>query len=215
MSDKERAELKTIYANWPVERLTEAFANDRASYQPEAIEVMRQVLTERGVADADIERARAAARRSTPESRVGQALREKHPRIIGRRLVALLVDTVFSVGILLLADLVLGNDVYQSTLWMWLLLASAYYVVGEGKFGATPGKALVGLRVVKLDLSPCGYGSALVRFLLRIPECIVFPLIGLVVALSTKKRQRLGDLAAGTLVVRGEDLRPVSVPPVR
>jgi uncharacterized RDD family membrane protein YckC len=69
--------------------------------------------------------------------------------------------------------------------------------------GQTPGKRLLGIRVVRDGGYPLGVAGALVRNLLRPFDFLpVFFGVGLVVALATARTQRLGDLAARTLVVR-------------
>lgn len=68
--------------------------------------------------------------------------------------------------------------------------------------GQTPGKRALGLRVVRLDGAPVGLGESLVRNALRVMELpLGYAPAVLAVALSTR-RQRLGDLVAGTLVVQ-------------
>jgi len=68
--------------------------------------------------------------------------------------------------------------------------------------GRTPGKRLLGLRVVRADGAPVGLAESLVRNLLRAVELpLGYAPAVLAVALSAR-RQRLGDVAAGTLVVR-------------
>lgn len=68
--------------------------------------------------------------------------------------------------------------------------------------GRTPGKQLLGLRVVHQDGTPVGWGAALLRNLLRFVDML--PLgycCGLLASLASPRFQRLGDLAAGTLVI--------------
>lgn len=78
----------------------------------------------------------------------------------------------------------------------------AYYFVGEAAGGRTPGKQLVGLRVVRTDGTPAGPGPILVRTLLRLVDSLpALYLVGFVVMLATGRQQRLGDLAAQTHVV--------------
>jgi len=68
--------------------------------------------------------------------------------------------------------------------------------------GQTPGKKLLGITVVNDDLSPVTLGSSLVRNLLRTVDFLpLFYLAGLVTMLCNRRFQRLGDMAAGTLVV--------------
>lgn len=78
----------------------------------------------------------------------------------------------------------------------------AYYFVGEAAGGRTPGKQMVGLRVVRTDGTPAGPGPILVRTLLRLVDSLpALYLVGFVVMLATGRQQRLGDLAAQTHVV--------------
>ena len=79
----------------------------------------------------------------------------------------------------------------------------AYHVYFEGRTGQTIGKRMAGIKVVRQDTGGApGAKAALVRTLLRAVDGLVGYGVGLLFALSSEKRQRLGDLAARTLVVR-------------
>jgi uncharacterized RDD family membrane protein YckC len=83
--------------------------------------------------------------------------------------------------------------------------------------GQTPGKRLLGIRVVTGGGYPLGPGGAILRNLLRPLDFLpVFFGVGLIVALVTSRTQRLGDLAAGTLVVRERagDVAETGLPPL-
>ena len=68
--------------------------------------------------------------------------------------------------------------------------------------GQTPGKMLFGLMVVHQDGTPLSTGGALLRNLLRFADFLPFAYLGgLLCMLGTQSFQRLGDLAAGTVVV--------------
>ena len=68
--------------------------------------------------------------------------------------------------------------------------------------GQTPGKKLLGISVINDDLSPVTLGTSMVRNLLRTVDFLpLFYLVGLVTMLSNRRFQRLGDMAAGTLVI--------------
>lgn len=72
--------------------------------------------------------------------------------------------------------------------------------------GATPGKSSLGLQVVHDDGTPVGLTASLVRNLLRFADFLPFAYgAGLVSMLLSADFQRLGDLAAGTLVVYRDD----------
>jgi uncharacterized RDD family membrane protein YckC len=69
--------------------------------------------------------------------------------------------------------------------------------------GRTPGKRLNGLRVVRDDGSPVTFLTSAVRNILRLIDFLPTGyLIGIVSILVTSRNKRLGDIAAGTLVVR-------------
>lgn len=75
--------------------------------------------------------------------------------------------------------------------------------------GRPPGKAMLGLRVVRDDGGRVDLASSLVRNLLRIVEYPLLYLPGIAMLLAHPRHQRIGDLAAGTYVVR--ERRPVAV----
>lgn len=98
----------------------------------------------------------------------------------------------------------------------WLVpVVVAVYAVQEALFGATWGKLVAGLRVVDADGLRPTPGMALVRNILRVVEYYpAFYLVGAVVALTSPRRQRIGDRLAGTLVVRAESA-PLAYLPAR
>jgi len=92
----------------------------------------------------------------------------------------------------------------------WFLLEWFYPVVFEvlGN-GQTPGKRAFGLRVINRDGTPIGWGASLIRNLLRVVDFLPFFYVtGVISMLCSRDFQRLGDLAAGTLVVGVNEPRP-------
>lgn len=87
-----------------------------------------------------------------------------------------------------------------------------YYVLCEGLGGATVGKLLLGLRVVRTDGRPCGLGAALLRAMLRFVDGMLFGLPA-VLSMREPRNQRLGDRAAGTLVVDAHSPRLLETRP--
>ncbi|KAF0108264.1 MAG: hypothetical protein FD146_838 [Anaerolineaceae bacterium] len=83
-----------------------------------------------------------------------------------------------------------------------------YFSVQEGIFGTTLGKTIgiwpARLKVIRKDGGKIGFGKALLRAVIGFFET---NLIGAIVIWSTGLRQRLGDLAAGTLVVDATKIR--------
>jgi uncharacterized RDD family membrane protein YckC len=84
--------------------------------------------------------------------------------------------------------------------WIGLGLYLLHTTASEVLTGRTMGKAMVGLRVVSLDGSVPDRGQLLTRNLLRIIDVGLLFIPALLVPLSPL-RQRVGDAAAGTLVV--------------
>jgi len=90
----------------------------------------------------------------------------------------------------------------------------AYFFVFEALWSRTPGKYLFGLRVCQLDGSRCTLRSAMLRTLLRVIE--VNPLLfgalpAGIVLLITERKQRLGDILAGTVVISNKILPGTAV----
>lgn len=85
-----------------------------------------------------------------------------------------------------------------------LLLLNWWYPVLFEIFnqGRTPGKQMMGLRVVHDDGTPVGWASSLIRNLLRMVDMLPFGYaLGAVASLNHAHFKRAGDLAAGTLVI--------------
>jgi uncharacterized RDD family membrane protein YckC len=68
--------------------------------------------------------------------------------------------------------------------------------------GQTPGKRMAGVRIVNRDGGPPGTGAILIRNAFRLVDSMpAFYLVGLVCTFLTDQRIRIGDMAAGTLLV--------------
>ncbi len=104
-----------------------------------------------------------------------------------------------------IAGIAIGPQVTQGVmLLVWFLMDWLYPVFFEaGKRGATPGKRVMGLRVVQATGSPITLGQAVIRNFLRFVDSMPFftSIFALASCLATKRFQRLGDLAAGTVVI--------------
>ena len=80
-----------------------------------------------------------------------------------------------------------------------------YYVIFEGIWdGQTPGKRIMKLRVVRDGGFSVTFGASAVRNLLRVVDAFGVYLVAIVVALMNSSRKRLGDIVAGTFVVKEE-----------
>jgi len=141
-----------------------------------------------------------------------------------RRLLAYLLDLAICYGAFAAVAIVvlvitLGvsgasatTDSLGAGVGLLLVLAFAiqwvYFAVLESWRGTTPGKAALGLRVLTTTGRPIGFREAALRNVLRAADALPLPssagglsMAGLASLAVTKHFQRLGDLAAATIVV--------------
>ena len=139
---------------------------------------------------------------------------------LGTRALAYLVDAfvlfLFWVTVLFIVSLVRTegistNDLYalQSVFQALLIFGIfavqwGYWVLFETLWsGRTPGKRLIKIRVVKLDGSPVGFADCSLRNLGRVADFLpILYAVGMTTMMANPRSRRLGDLLAGTVVVR-------------
>ena len=133
---------------------------------------------------------------------------------VGSRLVAFLIDAAIqfaAVFALILAVVVAGEAGIEGSVFAVVvvtaalfLIVFAYPAVFETVWrGKTPGKAALGLRVVTTEGSPIRFRHAAVRAALTLVDFyLTSGAAAILCILVTRNDQRLGDLAAGTIVVR-------------
>lgn len=148
---------------------------------------------------------------------------------VGSRMVAQLIDNaialvlVFAVVDVLMTAGASTASSAQGAGWAAGAAVGAGFLAYFGYFlvaellsgGRTPGKAVMGLRVVRLDGSAADFSAVLVRNLVRIVDVLVF-YAGLLVMFFNPLSRRLGDMAAGTVVIRERapvTLAAVAAPP--
>lgn len=152
---------------------------------------------------------------------------------LGSRFIGALVDALIqsvATGLLLVAGLFLGvitnslnirlmeQDPIRSgtviialTILAMFLVIWGYYIFFEMAWnGQTPGKRAAGIRVLTTGGQPITVTHALVRNLVRIIDFLPSSyMLGACVMLISSRSQRLGDLAAGTIVVKeGREAEP-------
>jgi uncharacterized RDD family membrane protein YckC len=140
---------------------------------------------------------------------------------IGNRFLACAVDHGLQVLAILLLILALqwsgllanfGDRLADAPKWMTALLIIVVFLIWSGYFalfewlwnGQTPGKIMLRLRVIREDGRPVTFWEAAARNLLRLLDMMPFPFysVGLVSVFASARDQRVGDLVAGTVVVR-------------
>lgn len=146
----------------------------------------------------------------------------------GSRFLAIAIDTLLqAAGFLVLGLLALGALWLRAAglpsaatwtaailLFSGFLLYYGYFAVFETMWsGQTPGKRTLGLRVISVTGQPLTPYAAILRNLLRIVDQLPgIYAVGVLSIFFTERNQRLGDLAAGTVVVQELGLRPAAIP---
>jgi uncharacterized RDD family membrane protein YckC len=125
---------------------------------------------------------------------------------VGTRLVAVLIDYAILYGYLFTAA-VIASRMEVTGMGVWALIVTPfllYFLVAEATFdGQTIGKRLMKIRVRNLDGTAPSIGDYVIRWLLRPVDVFISGgSVGLTSIIVTRESQRLGDLAAGTTVVR-------------
>jgi uncharacterized RDD family membrane protein YckC len=143
---------------------------------------------------------------------------------LGSRFLAWLIDS-FAIlilnfmGLLLGSVLIVGRPGFGMALFfLWQFVVMwGYFLLFEWLWhGQTPGKYLLGIRVIDWRGTAMTFFPSAVRNLLRVADSLPIPLpmgpglLGFLVAACNRESRRLGDLAADTLVVHVErNVRPV------
>lgn len=102
----------------------------------------------------------------------------------------------------------LGQAGTGLTMIAWFGISVMYPIVFEAMWnGATPGKRVCNLAVVHGDGTPIGWSAAFVRNVVRFADVLPFGYAaGLCTMMLDGQFRRLGDLAAGTIVIHRESL---------
>ena len=100
-------------------------------------------------------------------------------------------------------DWVSGWFIFDPLCLVFLVAMLAYFTVLEGFFGATIGKWVVGVRVIRSSGGHPGLGRGLVRNILRLVDGLpAFCILGIILILTSSECARFGDRLAGTRVLR-------------
>jgi len=138
-------------------------------------------------------------------------------RMLGRIIDMLLIMT-YAIGLFFFFRYSLDNwgywdqDIALTFFFLCLLPAIFYSLLWELlNRGQTPGKKMLGIRVVMKDGTQPALSAYLLRWLMLMIDIYLFQWVGVLSILMTKNNQRLGDLAAGTLVIKEKDFRKIYV----
>jgi uncharacterized RDD family membrane protein YckC len=134
---------------------------------------------------------------------IGDASKARNFAFIIENLLACLIS-ILAAGLIHTENPILGGIVVCTSYL-------AYFFVFEVLWSSTPGKFMQGLVVRNMDGTRCSLKSHLIRTLARILEANPILLGGIPAALaiiSSERKQRIGDVLAGTVVVLRKDPGP-------
>ncbi len=118
-----------------------------------------------------------------------------------RRLVAVIVDAII-LGVVQ-GILVLATGLAPAGIYLVNVTGIAYYIGFWAWRGQTPGKMALGVKIVRADGSPIGFGRSILRYIGYIASAIILG-IGFLMIAFDRRKQGLHDKIAGTYVVRTE-----------
>jgi uncharacterized RDD family membrane protein YckC len=147
---------------------------------------------------------------------------------IGNRFLAAIIDHIFQGVAIVVLFIVVGElistwgKLFSMGLWMAALSVLTAFLIVWGYFvlfetfwrGQTPGKRIMGLRVIRDDGRPVRFFEAFVRNILRLTIDILPPVsfaVGVVSTIFSGKSKRVGDYVAGTVVVKERSLEAPSL----
>lgn len=126
---------------------------------------------------------------------------------IWRRGIAYLIDIIIVVVAMYIMILlnIFGGIVILDILFIILLLALPllYFIILETAYGQTLGKKILKIKVVKGDGNKANWFSCIIRNIFRFIDVLPFIyLLGIILILVTNNKQRLGDIIAGTIIIK-------------
>jgi uncharacterized RDD family membrane protein YckC len=126
---------------------------------------------------------------------------------LGDRILAYFIDTLIIIAYVIACALIMdminlnSTAIGVSVISIPILLYHLLFEIFMD--GQSPGKKQMGIKVVKLDGSPGTIGSYIIRWLIRIIEInLMSGAVAMIAIAAGGKGQRLGDIAAGTAVVK-------------
>jgi len=146
---------------------------------------------------------------------------------VGNRFLAAFIDHLIQALVILTVFIIVGSFIsgwgalFSIGEWAAALLVLAFFAIIWGYFvlfetfwsGQTPGKRIMGLRVIREDGRPVRFFEAFVRNILRLVidfQPIPSFAVGVVSTIFSEKSKRVGDYVAGTVVVKERSLEAPS-----
>jgi len=126
---------------------------------------------------------------------------------VGERIAATLLDMILIMSYIIIVALIAGGLHYRWVMFL-VFLPVAFYSLASELFmnGQSWGKIILKIKVVKIDGTPTTFSAYFLRWILRVVEIwAMFGSLATITIIVNGKGQRLGDIAAGTTVIRLRD----------
>jgi uncharacterized RDD family membrane protein YckC len=127
------------------------------------------------------------------------------------RIIAQILDIIVIFSYIWIVSLVFARALFASStdaatliMWLFMLPVIFYSFMMEALFaGQTPGKMILGLRVINVSGNNASWSELFMRWIFRLIDIVFsFGMLGVIVALSNEKTQRLGDVLANTVIIK-------------
>ncbi|MEP6845125.1 MAG: RDD family protein [Panacibacter sp.] len=124
---------------------------------------------------------------------------------VGERIVAFIIDFVIFVAYFIIFSLIISFNNDFNWIYIFIMLPVAFYSLLSETFlnGQTVGKKVMGIKVISLNGNQAAFSQYLIRWLFRYVDIWIFGgVVAVIVVAATQKHQRIGDLVAGTTLVK-------------
>ncbi len=126
---------------------------------------------------------------------------------VGDRILAYLLDQLILIGFVIVM-IALYFNMKMEIAWVWIVTVGLPYLFYHLAFeifmnGQSPGKRALNIKVLRLDGTPAAVGNYILRWMFALIDIqLMSGLIAILVIAIGEKGQRLGDLVAGTTVIK-------------
>lgn len=134
---------------------------------------------------------------------------------LGDRILAHLLDQLIKFIYALAAGILLYNADIENE-WVWILIIGIPWLLSTLLFeilmnGQTPGKRVLNIKVIRMNGTPASIGDYILRWIFSLIDFgILSGAIAVIIIAAGGKGQRLGDLVAGTAVVKLTEQKEIS-----
>ncbi len=126
---------------------------------------------------------------------------------LGDRVVAFVIDFIIMIVVVLIISRIIAEVNLEEWIIAMIYIPLMFFSLAFEYFynGQSPGKRAMNIKVVKLDGSTPTLGGYLLRWLFRLVDLWLYPIMfapAVISIIATRNGQRIGDLAASTTVIK-------------